>query len=92
VPRASTSGALIAPDVEQYHVKEPKEASTASAQSWAVATRWLNSCLENHANCRNENRWFPTRLLSIGNRNSEIKLIITENDRPDGPYVTLSHC
>ena len=39
-----------------------------------------------------ENRWFPTRLLYIGYRDSEIKLIVTEYNRPSGPYVTLSHC
>jgi hypothetical protein len=34
----------------------------------------------------------PTRLLYIGSRDSEIKLVVTENDPPSGPYVTLSHC
>jgi hypothetical protein len=72
--------------------------STSSTASLKVAKRWLSECNSTHAACRLsalEEGWFPTRLLRLGVSETDtgnVRLIITANDRPDGPYATLSHC
>jgi hypothetical protein len=72
--------------------------STSSTASLKVAKRWLSECNIVHAACglsAFEEDWFPTRLLRLGNPGTDtgnVRLIITANDHPDGPYATLSHC
>jgi hypothetical protein len=53
---------------------------------------WLENCLGNHKTC-NESRedgWYPARLLDLTGH--EPRLLISEIEKPDGPYATLSHC
>jgi len=47
------------------------------------------------AESHGEPPWYPTRLLDLGPHGTEadsIKLCITAQDAPEGPYFTLSHC
>lgn len=37
------------------------------------------------------NDWFPTRLIYIGSHDRDVKLIISEESPPNGPYMSLSH-
>lgn len=38
-----------------------------------------------------QNEWYPTRLLHIGLKGRHMRLILTREEAPAGPYVTLSH-
>ena len=53
---------------------------------------WFEYCTRSHESCRdNRTHWFPTRLLNLGANDSNVRLITTADNPPDGPYVTLSH-
>ncbi|KAH8722520.1 heterokaryon incompatibility protein-domain-containing protein [Phaeosphaeriaceae sp. PMI808] len=72
--------------------------STASDESWSLATSWLGKCLENHATCgKSEDKfsWYPTRLLDLGDSltgTASVRLIDSATETPSGNYCTLSHC
>lgn len=72
---------------------------TSSSSTWTLATQWLKMCRDQHVSCseriENGDCWHPSRLLDIGHQSSgevTIKLIQTAEVKPDGDYVTLSHC
>jgi Heterokaryon incompatibility protein (HET) len=70
---------------------------TDSLSSWTVAKTWINDCLDNHSECKNDpmaSIFFPTRLLDLGfsNKVAGIQIIVSEERKPHGPYMTLSHC
>jgi Heterokaryon incompatibility protein (HET) len=54
---------------------------------------WLNECDQNHSHCtKPEPTFMPTRLLNIGNPESqEIRLVLSAN-QGILPYAALSHC
>ncbi|KAM0210102.1 hypothetical protein ACHAQD_010843 [Fusarium lateritium] len=54
---------------------------------------WLLECKMNHTTCSpcSNEAWFPTRLLDLGHGRATIKLIVTQEEEPTGPYMTLSH-
>lgn len=53
---------------------------------------WIEECKVNHTICKREDtNWYPTRLLHFGNQDQTVKLIVSKDDPPKGPYVTLSH-
>lgn len=73
--------------------------STNSYPAWAFALQKLEQCTRNHACGREQlqgsTTWYPTRLIDVGVIGSDrraVKLIETARARPQGPYVTLSHC
>ncbi|KAI4130659.1 MAG: hypothetical protein LQ338_001636 [Usnochroma carphineum] len=73
--------------------------STGSAQSWYFAKIWYELCLKHHDSCNRKRRelsdgtqWYPTRLIKISRRTNVLRLILTEKERPNAPYLTLSHC
>ncbi|KAF7891265.1 uncharacterized protein EAF02_001590 [Botrytis sinoallii] len=73
--------------------------STKSNHSWALVAKWLKTCREQHVSCSEKDdgdrSWCPTRLLELGNEPSGedvVKLIETAYVKPDGDYITLSHC
>jgi hypothetical protein len=52
---------------------------------------WFEDCVQNHKECEPVSRdWYPTRLLYLDN--DYARLIICDEERPTGPYATLSHC
>jgi hypothetical protein len=57
---------------------------------------WYHECLSDHPRCQPtgaSQEWYPTRLLDIGaDMGSKVRLCITAEETPEGPYVTLSHC
>lgn len=58
----------------------------------------MKDCIDSHSVCQNANSmgdtWHPSRLLDISilDADSKIRLLISDKQFPDGPYVTLSHC
>ncbi|KAL0943461.1 heterokaryon incompatibility protein [Colletotrichum truncatum] len=54
---------------------------------------WISNCTQNHPQCQNQSHetWFPTRLLQISNGGQSVKLILTKDEPPVHPYITLSH-
>ena len=66
--------------------------STGSEECLELATHWFENCRENHQKCnaRLNSGWYPRRLLDVSE--SKLRLIVTSERRPDGPYATMSHC
>jgi len=71
---------------------------TGSSQSLQLAALWLKECLRYHMGCNSSvsmTPWYPTRLLDLRGQGllcERIRLIITYDSPPIGPYATLSHC
>lgn len=54
--------------------------------------KWFRRCSTDHERCRrNDRAWYPTRLLRLGSQASDVRIVITKDEPPDGPYMTLSH-
>ncbi|KAK6431817.1 hypothetical protein LTR95_012015 [Oleoguttula sp. CCFEE 5521] len=71
--------------------------STGSPIVADIASHWLTRCLDDHTLCGGRGRsqgtdWYPKRLLEIDLGTGGLRLILTENVTPLGPYATLSHC
>lgn len=73
--------------------------STWSFQSYVAAKHWYRRCQTSHENCNRKieenshvKQWYPTRLIKISRWSNQVRLIQTKDERPDGPYFTLSHC
>ncbi|SPO01872.1 uncharacterized protein DNG_04545 [Cephalotrichum gorgonifer] len=57
-----------------------------------LAKTWLDRYRAEHKGCKDESQpWYPTRLLDLEPGGRTIKLVITANVLPTGPYMTLSH-
>lgn len=59
----------------------------------SLVKTWIHQCTSTHVWCnRNKNTsWYPTRLLELSKDGRAMRLVITEDKRPSGPYMTLSH-
>ncbi|KAF4495657.1 hypothetical protein FAGAP_8211 [Fusarium agapanthi] len=58
-----------------------------------LAKRWLQTCKDHHdCSCASEDGWYPKRLIHVGDDQHSPRLIILENERPEGSYAALSHC
>ncbi|KAE9379641.1 HET-domain-containing protein [Stipitochalara longipes BDJ] len=73
--------------------------STNSQAAWDFVLNSLEHCTNNHTSCSNSAQghesWYPTRLLDVGVESEYfelVKLIETAKAKPEGPYLTLSHC
>ena len=57
-----------------------------------LALVWLNKCITEHKTCDRDRdpKWYPPRLLDL--TGAEPRLLLTDLERPDGPYASLSHC
>lgn len=73
-----------------------KPASTTDSDpAHELVVSWLEQCVKGHARCnhRRPNKWFPTRVLDIGDSEDDIIRLINDRDAlPNEPYATLSHC
>lgn len=64
--------------------------STGSDSNIALASNWLNECLAKHPICHSfkegQGKWYPTRLLDVGNHGevSDVRLVISDTDFPTG--------
>ncbi|KAF2470971.1 uncharacterized protein BDR25DRAFT_354895 [Lindgomyces ingoldianus] len=57
-----------------------------------VPMRWIEKCKRNHGNCKDDsNSWYPTRLLHFGSQDQKVRLVVSKDHGPKGPYITLSH-
>lgn len=75
--------------------QKPIPDSTGDPEVAKVALEWLQSCLGLHGSCSsnltNQNlATYPKRLIKVGG--STPRLIVAEDESPDGCYATLSHC
>ncbi|OQO03993.1 hypothetical protein B0A48_10636 [Cryoendolithus antarcticus] len=84
--------------VRQHPLQATSPADSTGSPSVAnTASRWLDLCLDKHTLCRGRDAlqaigWYPKRLLQIDETGDRVRLILTENETPLGPYATLSHC
>src|SRR5438477_75411 len=83
-------------ELERYNLRSKVANTTRSEESWSIAMRWFQDCTAHHSKCRevrDKKDWFPSRLIDVGlSENCHPRLLITRDEPPDGPYVTLSHC
>jgi hypothetical protein len=74
----------------------PVTSSTASNESWNVSLKSFQTCIKEHAKCKesgSRNGWNPTRVLDV--RTTDLpSLRLHGTSTPDEPlvYTTLSHC
>ncbi|KAJ0314894.1 hypothetical protein Brms1b_006428 [Colletotrichum noveboracense] len=74
--------------------------NTASGESWAKATAWIETCCSNHQACNVEaaaEAWYPTRLLDLSAPDLDLdtlRLIVASDEALECKqrYTTLSHC
>ncbi|KAF5620069.1 hypothetical protein F52700_11389 [Fusarium sp. NRRL 52700] len=58
-----------------------------------LAKTWLQTCKECHdCGSSSENGWYPKRIIHVGDDQQSPRLVISENERPEGSYAALSHC
>ena len=77
--------------LKEHSLPLSRRANT-SAMDLELLEIWIRKCLASHEKCRQKDQaWFPTRLLSLGLQTSEVRLVITSESPPNGPYMTLSH-
>ena len=99
IPKPATFVLLPSQDlVVATHWRLPSY-STNSSQSWYFARFWYDMCLETHDSYNRKRReqsngsqWYPTRLIKISRWSNRLRLVVTENERPNAPYLTVSHC
>lgn len=68
--------------------------STDSKSAWKLANKWLQVCRRSHEACaiRHLTKTLPTRLLHVGSKNNELRLVLSESLPNNTHYATLSHC
>ncbi|KAF2730669.1 HET-domain-containing protein [Polyplosphaeria fusca] len=62
-----------------------------SPQGIAQAKQWLEQCLNSHPNCPKPQQTLPTRVIAVGDSNTEPKLYEPASDENEA-YVALSYC
>ncbi|KAH6874086.1 hypothetical protein B0T10DRAFT_541246 [Thelonectria olida] len=62
------------------------------SQAVQTTQNWMSDCLTGHQQCQKnlQSGYYPTRLLELGE--STLHVILTEEDKPSGPYASLSYC
>ncbi|KAH8885610.1 HET-domain-containing protein [Thozetella sp. PMI_491] len=59
-------------------------------------SKWVDHCRKSHRECsRSRSTWLPTRLVDVGELNSDSVRIVATKDESQlktCPYLTLSHC
>ena len=72
----------------------PSSTNTDSEESWALIKQWLRQCISGHVKCNehvsSRKARLPARLLHLSG--DQLRLLVTEETPPEGPYVSLSHC
>lgn len=76
----------------QVHLAASSMRSRSLLVDLELIEKWFRRCSTDHERCkRNDRAWYPTRLLHLGSQASDVRIILTKDDPPDGPYMTLSH-
>jgi len=68
--------------------------STASDASFALANKWVATCIWDHVRCVRSSEsgsYYPTQVVEITQGIPELRIRSTNSDPPEGPYMTLSH-
>ena len=101
--RDSGAGPQKEMDVTPHIEDEYIGFDTGSDQTWARIMSWLQLCHRTHPNCPKpgdsghdaDALAYPTRMLDlypVKEARGPLKLATSANARPQGPYMTLSHC
>lgn len=85
-------GAAPEPDTSSISFNYRLPPDTSDPAVAELALFWLEKCLKNHGKCgrSQDPNFFPLRLLDVSG--NEPRLVLTDLEKPDGPYATLSHC
>jgi hypothetical protein len=68
----------------------PIPKSSRSTEAFSTISSWVEECLKEHPQCKPKSNSLPTRLISIDQSTSEIRLVISDGGL--GEWVVLSHC
>jgi hypothetical protein len=84
-------------DLQTPHLNVGNSTNSQAALDFVLNS--LENCTNNHNSCFHpapgHEPWYPTRLLDVGVEGGDlepVKLIETAKAKPEGPYLTLSHC
>lgn len=79
-------------DLSKTPVVSP-DRSRSTDINLSLVKAWIDGCSNNHEKCRGPSGqpWFPTRLLHLGSGVQHTRLVVTKDNPPSGPYITLSH-
>ena len=86
---------FVAPGVKSplptIRTLDPVATHSSSDESFALARRWLDDCVNNHENCRTDtDPPLPTRAIDIG-LDGKVPVLV-ETKGATGRYATLSYC
>ncbi|CAM1505840.1 Fc.00g114770.m01.CDS01 [Cosmosporella sp. VM-42] len=68
-----------------------REETLPLPQATQTAQKWMNDCLAGHEKCQKNTEpvSYPTRLIELGE--STLRVVLTEEEKPSGPYASLSY-
>jgi len=69
-----------------FHRKFPPDA--ASEESYAIISKWVKTCRQNHIDCQQTGTILPTRVINVSRKGP----CLVESKATSAPYITLSHC
>lgn len=95
---------IASTEVSEYYLVTPsasirvertvadRRGSLSLSNSTKIARDWLRACSSEHGQCAapKQPSFYPTRLLEL--RKSSVRLVLTEQQAPRGPYAALSYC
>jgi len=91
---------LIAVDANRDRLQVPgyrPSSIVGAADAIGLARWWIRTCDENHSACKrppvkNSPNWRPTRLVYVGEDDTQLRLTDGDSLPDDIKYTTLSHC
>lgn len=79
--------------MQQLNYAHTRDDDTSSQIATAQVSYWLGKCLDGHPQCRHNQapRYFPTRIIDIGDLDTKQSPRLLQNPHINKPYVALSH-
>jgi hypothetical protein len=68
----------------------PLSKDSSSDGCFAIASQWLQNCLDAHDECPKQLSPLPSRVIDVGNNERDPFLHISQGEC--GPWLALSHC
>jgi hypothetical protein len=68
----------------------PLSENSSSGGCFAIASQWLQNCLDTHNECPKQLSPLPSRVIDVGNNERDPFLHISQGQC--GPWLALSHC
>ncbi|TVY30660.1 hypothetical protein LHYA1_G001152 [Lachnellula hyalina] len=79
--------------IPAFGIARPVSSELEISECLALATEWLKECSEKHHSCGQPTESkLPTRVLDVGQIDTDIVYLHETKDSDRGCYMTLSHC